>query len=256
MKYVALITGGSRGIGLGIAHALVKEGYRVAINGVRPIQQVVETLNDLKADGGEVVYCQGDIGNPDERIKIVEEIKNQWGDLHVLVNNAGIAPKERKDILEADEKSYDRLMNVNLKGPYFLTQQVANWMIKQKIKNPKNPFTIINISSVSATTASVNRGDYCISKAGISMATKLWAARLGEFDIPVYEVQPGVIRTDMTAGVIEKYDKLIAEGLTIQKRWGNPEDLGKTVVALASGMIPYATGQVIKTDGGMTIQTL
>lgn len=256
MKYVALITGGSRGIGLGIAHALVKEGYRVAINGVRPIQKVVETLNDLKADGGEVVYCQGDIGNPDERKKIVEEIKNQWGDLHVLVNNAGIAPKERKDILEADEKSYDRLMNVNLKGPYFLTQQVANWMIKQKIKNPKNPFTIINISSVSATTASVNRGDYCISKAGISMATKLWAARLGEFDIPVYEVQPGVIRTDMTKGVIEKYDKLIAEGLTIQKRWGNPEDLGKTVVALASGMIPYATGQVIKTDGGMTIQTL
>lgn len=256
MKYVALITGGSRGIGLGIAHALVKEGYRVAINGVRPIQKVVETLNDLKADGGEVVYCQGDIGNPDERKKIVEEIKNQWGNLHVLVNNAGIAPKERKDILEADEKSYDRLMNVNLKGPYFLTQQVANWMIKQKIKNPKNPFTIINISSVSATTASVNRGDYCISKAGISMATKLWAARLGEFDIPVYEVQPGVIRTDMTKGVIEKYDKLIAEGLTIQKRWGNPEDLGKTVVALASGMIPYATGQVIKTDGGMTIQTL
>ena len=256
MKYVALITGGSRGIGLGIAHALVKEGYRVAINGVRPIQQVVETLNDLKTDGGEVVYCQGDIANPDERKKIVEEIKNQWGDLHVLVNNAGIAPKERKDILEADEKSYDRLMNVNLKGPYFLTQQVANWMIKQKIKNPKNRFTIINISSVSATTASVNRGDYCISKAGISMATKLWAARLGEFDIPVYEVQPGVIRTDMTAGVIEKYDKLIAEGLTIQKRWGNPEDLGKTVVALASGMIPYATGQVIKTDGGMTIQTL
>ena len=256
MKYVALITGGSRGIGLGIAHALVKEGYRVAINGVRPIQQVVETLNELKADGGQVIYCQGDVGNPDERKKIVEEIKNQWGDLHVLVNNAGIAPKERKDILEADEKSYDRLMNVNLKGPYFLTQQVANWMIKQKIKNPKNPFTIINISSVSATTASVNRGDYCISKAGISMATKLWAARLGEFDIPVYEVQPGVIRTDMTAGVIEKYDKLIAEGLTIQKRWGNPEDLGKTVVALASGMIPYATGQVIKTDGGMTIQTL
>ena len=256
MKYVALITGGSRGIGLGIAHALVKEGYRVAINGVRPIQQVVETLNELKADGGQVIYCQGDVANSNERKKIVEEIKNQWGDLHVLVNNAGIAPKERKDILEADEKSYDRLMNVNLKGPYFLTQQVANWMIKQKIKNPKNPFTIINISSVSATTASVNRGDYCISKAGISMATKLWAARLGEFDIPVYEVQPGVIRTDMTAGVIEKYDKLIAEGLTIQKRWGNPEDLGKTVVALASGMIPYATGQVIKTDGGMTIQTL
>jgi NAD(P)-dependent dehydrogenase (short-subunit alcohol dehydrogenase family) len=129
-------------------------------------------------------------------------------------------------------------------------------MIKQKIKNPKNVFSIINISSVSATVASVNRGDYCISKAGMSMSTKLWAARLGEYDIPVYEIQPGVIRTDMTAGVIEKYDKLIAEGLTVQKRWGKPEDLGKTVVALATGMIAYATGQIIKTDGGMTIQTL
>ena len=256
MKNVALITGGSRGIGLGIAKALVKEGYRVAINGVRPIQQIKETLNDLKADGGEVIYCQGDIGNSDERKKIVEEIKNQWGHLHVLVNNAGIAPHERKDILEADEKSFDRLINVNLKGPYFLTQQAANWMIKQKIKNPKNLFSIINISSVSATVASVNRGDYCISKAGMSMSTKLWAARLGEYDIPVYEIQPGVIRTDMTAGVIEKYDKLIAEGLTVQKRWGKPEDLGKTVVALATGMIAYATGQIIKTDGGMTIQTL
>ena len=158
--------------------------------------------------------------------------------------------------MEADEKSFDRLMNVNLKGPYFLTQQVANWMIQQKTKNPKNTFSIINISSVSATVASVNRGDYCISKAGISMSSKLWAARLGEYDIPVYEIQPGVIRTDMTAGVIEKYDKLIADGLTVQKRWGNPEDIGKTVVALASGMIAYATGQIIKTDGGMTIQTL
>ena len=256
MKYVALITGGSRGIGLGIAKALVKEGYRVAINGVRPQVQVAETLNELMANGGEVIYCQGDVGKSDERKKVIDEIRNKWGHLHVLVNNAGIAPNERKDILEADEKSFDRLMNVNLKGPYFLTQQVANWMIKQKIKNPKNAFSIINISSVSATLASVNRGDYCISKAGMSMSTKLWAARLGEYDIPVYEIQPGVILTDMTAGVIEKYDKLIAEGLTVQKRWGKPEDIGKTVVALASGMIAYATGQIIKTDGGMTIQTL
>ena len=256
MKSVALITGGSRGIGLGISNALVKQGYRVAINGLRPANQVVEPLNQLNSKGGDAIYCQGNVGNADDRLKIIENIKAKWGQLNLLVNNAGVAPKERKDILEADEKSFDLLMGINLKGPYFLTKQVANWMIDQKTKNPKDSFSIINISSVSATVASVNRGDYCISKAGMSMTTKLWAARLGEFDIPVYEIQPGVIRTDMTAGVSEKYDKMIAEGLTLQKRWGQPEDLGKTVVALAEGAIPYATGQIINTDGGMTIQTL
>lgn len=256
MKPVALITGGSRGIGLGIAQALVKQGYRVAINGVRAADQVVEPLKQLNAEGGEAIYCQGNVGSAEDRRKIMEDIKAKWGQLNLLVNNAGVAPKERKDILEADEKSFDWLMGINLKGPYFLTQQAANWMIEQKIKNPKDSFSIINISSVSATVVSVNRGEYCISKAGMSMSTKLWAARLGEFDIPVYEIQPGVIRTDMTAGVIEKYDKMIAVGLTLQRRWGQPEDLGKTVIALAEGMIPYATGQIIHTDGGMTIQTL
>ena len=256
MKPVALITGGSRGIGLGIAQALVKQGYRVAINGVRAADQVVEPLKQLNAVGGEAIYCQGNVGSADDRRKIMEDIKAKWGQLNLLVNNAGVAPKERKDILEADEQSFDWLMGINLKGPYFLTQQAANWMIEQKTKNSKDSFSIINISSVSATIASVNRGEYCISKAGMSMSTKLWAARLGEFDIPVYEIQPGVIRTDMTAGVIEKYDKMIAAGLTLQRRWGQPEDLGKTVIALAEGMIPYATGQIIHTDGGMTIQTL
>ena len=256
MKPVALITGGSRGIGLGIAQALVKQGYRVAINGVRAADQVVEPLKQLNAEGGEAIYCQGNVGSADDRRKIMEDIKAKWGQLNLLVNNAGVAPKERKDILEADEQSFDWLMGINLKGPYFLTQQAANWMIEQKTKNSKDSFSIINISSVSATIASVNRGEYCISKAGMSMSTKLWAARLGEFDIPVYEIQPGVIRTDMTAGVIEKYDKMIAAGLTLQRRWGQPEDLGKTVIALADGMIPYATGQIIHTDGGMTIQTL
>ena len=173
-----------------------------------------------------------------------------------MVNNAGVAPKERNDILEATEESYDRVLDINLKGPYFLTQLVARWMIEQKNINPNDTFSIINISSVSATFASVNRGDYCISKAGMTMSTKLWAVRLGEYDIPVYEIQPGIIRTDMTAGVVEKYDKLIEEGLTLEKRWGDPQDLGKTVTALATGMIPYATGQVINTDGGMTIQFL
>ena len=256
MKPVALITGGSRGIGLGIAQALVKQGYRVAINGVRAADQVVEPLKQLNTEGGEAIYCLGNVGSADDRRKIMEDIKAKWGQLNLLVNNAGVAPKERKDILEADEQSFDWLMGINLKGPYFLTQQAANWMIEQKTKNSKDSFSIINISSVSATVVSVNRGEYCISKAGMSMSTKLWAARLGEFDIPVYEIQPGVIRTDMTAGVIEKYDKMIAAGLTLQRRWGQPEDLGKTVIALAEGMIPYATGQIIHTDGGMTIQTL
>ena len=256
MKPVALITGGSRGIGLGIAQALVNQGYRVAINGVRLADQVVSPLNQLKSEGGEAIYCQGNVGSADDRHKIIEEIRSNWGQLNLLVNNAGVAPKERKDILEADEKSFDRLIDINLKGPYFLTQKAANWMIEQKIKKPKDSFSIINISSVSSTVASVNRGDYCISKAGMSMSTKLWAARLGEFNIPVYEIQPGVIRTDMTAAVTEKYDKMISAGLTLQRRWGQPEDLGKTVVALAEGTIPYATGQIIHTDGGMTIQTL
>lgn len=256
MKPVAFITGGSRGIGLGIAQALIKEGYRVAINGVRPEDRVVETLNELNSHGGEAIYCQGDVGDASDRSNMIEKIRAKWGQLNLLVNNAGVAPKERKDILEADEESFDWLMGINLKGPYFLTQMTANWMIQQKANKQKDSFSIINISSVSASVVSVNRGEYCISKAGMSMSTKLWASRLGEFDIPVYEIQPGLILTDMTAGVIEKYDQLIAQGLTVQKRWGKPEDLGKTVVALATGMIPYATGQVIHTDGGMTIQNL
>ena len=256
MKPVALITGGSRGIGLGIARALLKSGYRVAINGVRPAKLVEPTLEELKSNGGEVIYCQGNIDNRDNRQKIIAAIQSKWNQLNLLVNNAGVAPKDRKDILEADEDSFDRLIGINLKGPYFLTQLVANWMVDQKKKNPEDDFSIINISSVSASVASVNRGDYCISKAGMNMTTKLWAARLGEYNIPVYEIQPGLIKTDMTAGVREKYDKLIAGGLTLQKRWGYPEDIGKTVVALALGMIPYATGQTFNIDGGMTIRTL
>lgn len=256
MKPVALITGGSRGIGLGIAKSMLNAGYRVAINGVRPKDQVREVLEEINTAGVEVIYCQGNIAESEDRSKIISEVKEHFGRLNVLVNNAGVAPKERNDILEATEESYDRVLDINLKGPYFLTQLVARWMIEQKNINPKDTFSIINISSVSATFASVNRGDYCISKAGMTMSTKLWAVRLGEYDIPVYEIQPGIIRTDMTAGVVEKYDKLIEEGLTLEKRWGDPQDLGKTVTALATGMIPYATGQVINTDGGMSIQFL
>jgi NAD(P)-dependent dehydrogenase (short-subunit alcohol dehydrogenase family) len=174
----------------------------------------------------------------------------------VLVNNAGIAPRDRKDILSATEESFDEVIFTNLKGPYFLTQDVANWMIELKKAEKDFNACIINVSSISATVASVNRGEYCISKAGIAMATKLFAVRLGEFDIPVFEVRPGVINTDMTSGVKEKYDGLIENGLCVQKRWGEPEDVGTVVGALATGNFKYSTGQVFMVDGGLTISRL
>jgi len=256
MKQTAFITGGSRGIGLGIAKELAKAGFNIAINGVREKESVQPVLDELTTLGIKADYVRGDVSDKQSREKMLDEVLNIFGHLNVLVNNAGIAPKERKDILEATEDSFDHLINVNLKGPYFLTQQVANYFVGEKKKDTMFPCCIINISSVSATVASVNRGEYCISKAGIAMATKLWAARLGEFNIPVYEVQPGIIKTDMTAGVVEKYDKLFAGGLAIQSRWGLPGDVGKAVKALASGDFPYSTGQVIMIDGGQTVQRL
>jgi NAD(P)-dependent dehydrogenase (short-subunit alcohol dehydrogenase family) len=253
---VALITGGSRGIGLGIATELAKARYNLVINGVRSVQSVQPILDGLKMFGVEVKYVQGNISSHSDRKKIFETVVAEFGQLNVLVNNAGIAPRERKDILEATEDIFDEVLDTNLKGPYFLTQLFANHMVEQKKINPDFSCCIINVSSVSATVASVNRGEYCISKAGIAMATKLWAARLGEFDIPVYEIQPGVIKTDMTAGVTEKYDKLFEQGISIQKRWGTPEDVGKVAAAMATGMLPYSTGQVVVVDGGMTVQRL
>ncbi len=256
MKRVALITGGSRGIGFGIAVKLAATGFDLAINGVRAESEVEETLRKLKEFGNNVIYCRGDTSSTKDRENIIAKVKEHYGKLHVLVNNAGIPPKERKDILEATEESFDDVISVNLKGSYFLTQKVANWMIEQKKNDKEFGGCIINISSISATVVSVNRGEYCISKAGLSMATQLFAVRLGEFNIPVYEVRPGVIYTDMTAGVKEKYDKLIKEGLCVQQRWGLPEDVGKAVASLASGDLTYSTGQVIMVDGGLTIPRL
>jgi len=253
MKRVALITGGSRGIGFGIAKHLAQNGFDLAVNGVREEKAVDDALLELRKAGADVLYCQGDVSLADDRKKIIEQVKQHFGKLHVLVNNAGVAPKERKDILETSEESFDRLIATNLKSTYFLSQQVANWMIEQKKADTSFTSCIINISSVSATAANVNRGEYCVSKAGISMVTQLFAVRLGEFDIPVYEVRPGVIDTDMTAAVKEKYDKLFAEGLAVQKRWGYPDDVGKAVSALALGNFPYSTGQVIMIDGGLTL---
>ena len=217
MKRVALITGGSRGIGFGIASHLAANGFDLAINGTRSIQEVEDAIEKLKGFDVEVIYCQGDVSIPGDRKKIFKETLEYFGKLHVLVNNAGVAPKERKDILEATEESFDHVVSINLKGAYFLMQEAARQMIKQKQEEPDVPACIVNISSISATVASVNRGEYCVSKAGLSMATQLFAVRLGEFNIPVFEVRPGIIATDMTSGVKEKYDKLIEEGLCVQR---------------------------------------
>ncbi len=256
MRRVALITGGSRGIGLGIARELAQNNFDLVINGTRAAALVEDAVKELMEYGIEVMYCQGNIASSRDRAEILHQIKNHFKRLHVLVNNAGVAPKERKDILDATEESFDDVIDVNLKGPYFLTQKAANWMIEQKKIDGEFKGCIINISSVSATVASVNRGEYCISKAGVGMATQLFAVRLGEFNIPVFEVRPGIIETDMTSGVKEKYDKLIEDGLCIQKRWGQPQDVGKVVASLAKGDFMYSTGQVIMVDGGLTIPRL
>lgn len=256
MKRVALVTGGSRGIGFGIAKHLATNGFDLAINGVRSINLVEDALQELRNAGADVLYCQGDIASGDDRKKIIQQIKERFNRLHLLVNNAGIAPRERNDILEAKEEIFDEVISTNLKGTYFLTQQVANWMIDQKKYAETFSGCIINITSISATVASTNRGDYCISKAGLSMVTQLFAVRLGEFNIPVFEVRPGIISTDMTSGVKQKYDNLIENGLCVEKRWGYPDDVGKVVASLASGNFAYSTGQVIMVDGGLTLPRL
>lgn len=255
-KRVALVTGGTRGIGRGIAEALADAGFNLATNGVRESHAVADTMRALEKLGAEVLYCRGDVSIADDRQAVVNAVRERFGRLDVLVNNAGVAPANRSDLLDATEESFVRLMRINLKGPYFLTQLVARWMIEQRRADPSFAGVVVNVSSVSATEASVNRGDYCVSKAGLAMATQLWAARLAEFGIGVYEVRPGVVRTDMTAGVAEKYDRLIAEGLTVERRWGTPEDIGRAVTVLAKGELTYATGNVIHVDGGLTLRRL
>ena len=255
-RRVALVTGGSRGIGLGIAEHLARIGFDLVINGVRDETAVGGVLEQLRTLGAEVLYCPGSIADTDARTTILAQLRAHFGQLNLLVNNAGIAPAVRADILEATEDSFDQVLNTNLKGTYFLTQAVANWMIQQKAAHADFQGSIITVSSISATVASVNRGDYCISKAGLSMATQLFALRLGAHGIPVYEVRPGIIKTDMTAGVSAKYDQLITDGLTVQPRWGLPDDVGRAVAAIAGGGFPYSTGQVFMIDGGLTLARL
>jgi NAD(P)-dependent dehydrogenase (short-subunit alcohol dehydrogenase family) len=256
MNRVALVTGGGRGIGFGVAQALAMEGFDLALCGVRDEGMVKDALETLRATGRDILYVQADVSVKEDRAALVAAVRRHFGRLHVLVNNAGVAPTVRADILEATEESFERLIRINLQGPYFLTQAVANWMIEQKRSDPDYKSCIINVSSISATVASVTRGDYCISKAGISMATKLFATRLGEYDVPVFEIRPGLIKTDMTSAVTAKYDKLIGEGLLLQSRWGLPEDVGRAAAMVARGDLAYSTGQVLMVDGGQTIQRL
>ncbi len=255
-KKVALVTGASQGIGLGIAQGLARENCDIVIADIKKEKDAAEALEGLISLGADVLYVQADISRTREHAKILKTIAKDFGRLDVLVNNAGVSPKVREDVLQASEKSFDRLLTVNLRGPYFLTKACANWMIKQKKADADFKGCIINISSVSSFMASVNRGDYCLSKAAVSMATKLWAVRLAEHAIPVYEVQPGIIRTAMTAGVKDKYDKMIKEGLMLQSRWGLPEDVGKAAAMLVRGDLAYSTGQVIRVDGGMSVERL
>lgn len=253
---VALITGGSRGIGLGIAKQLAGDGYDIAVNGTREESRVQDVLDELSASGVDVLYCQGDVSSGEDREKMIGRIRSHFGRLNILVNNAGVAPKERQDPLTATEESYERVMRINLQGPYFLTQAAARWMVEQKQESNTFTGSVVNIGSVSATMVSPNRGEYCISKAGLAMHSKIWAVRLAEYDIPVYEVRPGITKTDMTSAVEEKYNKLIAEGITVQPRWGYPEDVGKAVGALVRGDFLYSTGDVFMVDGGLTISRL
>ena len=250
---VALITGAAKGIGAGIAAELAAIGCDVA---VLDVVEAAETVARVEEAGRRALAVVGDVTGAEDRAAALSAVEKAFGRLDVLVNNAGVAPAVRADLLEATEESYDRVMGINLKGPYFLTQAAANWMIRQHAERPDDWRCIVNVSSISAYTASPPRGEYCLSKAGVSMATKLWAARLAEFGIGVYEVRPGIIATDMTAAVRGKYDQLIAEGLTPIRRWGTPKDVARAVAACVAGQLKFSTGEIINVDGGFHLRTL
>ena len=255
----ALVTGASRGIGRGIAIELARAGCRVAINYAGNAVAAAEALALVKAAGGDGFTVQSDVSVAVDRARLVAETLKHFGRIDLLVNNAGVAPQVRADLLDAGEESFDRLFAVNLKGPFFLSQLVAKAMLKQSADAEGMRGRIVNITSISAYTASVNRGDYCMVKAGLAMMTKLLADRLANDGINVYEIRPGVIATDMTDGVKEKYDQLILReerGLTPIRRWGKPEDIGRAVRAIAEDRFPFSTGAVFDVDGGFHLHRL
>jgi len=253
---VALVTGGSRGIGRAIAIELGRSGYAVAVNYAARADAAEETVRAIEEAGGRAFRVGADISDRDARQSMLDEIRSEYGRLDVLINNAALAPRERVDLLESTEEHYDRTLDVNLKGPYFLTQAVANWMVDQRREDAKRKMYIVNISSLSEYTSSILRPDYCLAKAATGMLTRLFADRLAEFDITVNQVRPGVIATDMTAAAKDKYDKLFAEGFTPLSRWGQPEEIARSVRALVSGDFDFATGTSIDLDGGFHLHRL
>lgn len=252
----ALITGGTRGIGLGVARALAREGWNLALSGLRPESEVGAVLDELRAAGVIVSYDPADLADRAARARFADALHERHGAVDALVNNAGRAPRTRADLLDAGEDSFEELIRTNLQGPYFLTQAVARAQVARRRADLAFEPAIVFITSVSAEAASVNRGEYCVSKAGLSMAARLFAVRLAGDGVPVYEVRPGIIETDMTAGVKAAYDKRIADGLVPERRWGTPEDVGRVVAALLRGDAPYATGSIIDVDGGLSLPRL
>lgn len=256
MRKRALVTGGTRGIGLGIAECLAAASYDLTLCGRRDAEAVAPVITQLSRHNVSVDYIQADLGDKDARASLVQEMRNRHPRLDFLINNAGMAPRERNNVLDATEASFEEVLRVNLQGPYFLTQACARWMIETRETTQAFRPAIIFVTSVSSTVASISRGEYCVSKAGLSMANLLWAAALAEHDIDVFEIRPGLITTDMTAGVKNKYDQMIEAGLLINRRWGTPEDIGKAVLMLLKGDLSYASGQVLTIDGGLSMGRL
>jgi len=258
---VVLVTGASRGLGRGIAVEAAAEGLSVAINYASNAAAAAETValcrHAARSDGQAFVAVQGDIGVRAEREAILTHTLDAFGRIDALVNNAGIAPQVRADLTDTSEASFAQLLRINLQGPFFLTQAVArHWLARTQECALPTGFKIIFVTSISADTASVNRGEYCISKAGLAMTSQLWALRLAAENVQVLELRPGIMATDMTAGVKGKYDDLIAEGLVPQRRWGTAEDVGRAVRAILAGAFPFTTGDVIHLDGGFHIRRL
>ncbi len=253
---VALVTGGSRGIGKAIVLALAARGWKVAFSYQSNQAAARQTLTAVEAAGASGLMDRADLASAVDRQNLLKNVTSAFGRLDLLVNNAGMAPRQRSDLLEMGEASFDEVLAANLKGPFFLTQQAARIMLELKKSEPGADPMIINIGSISASTSSINRGEYCISKAGLGMMTALFADRLAGAGIRVYEIRPGVIATDMTAKVQAKYDQAIAAGLLPLARWGQPEDVARAVVALAEGALPYSTGEVIHVDGGFHLRRL
>lgn len=255
---LALVTGASRGLGRGIALELARSGFSVAINYAHNAGAADETARLCRETAPQpaqrFVPVQGDVSSTDSRASMLERIRDELGQIDALVNNAGIAPKQRADITEAGEASFDELISTNLKGPYFLTQAVARQWLDGQQSRIESGFKLVFVTSVSANTASVGRGEYCISKAGLAMAAQLWATRLAAEGIQVYEVRPGIMKTDMTRPVADSYDQPIADGLVPQRRWGTTKDVGLAVASLVNGHFPYSTGTVIDVDGGLQLR--